>query len=242
MSTSRRTFLQTAALAAAAAAPARSANDKVQVGVIGCGARSQEIMKALLAHPQASITSICDAYTGRIERTISEVTGKNGSKPAPRKDYRDILADKSIDAVIIATPDHWHARMVIDAVEADKDVYCEKPLTFRASEGPEIIAAAKRTGKIVQVGSQPISSSLSQKAKEIVRSGRLGQITMIRAAYNRNTAGGACGDFGAGFRCRRERSQLDQDHNRWKCRAERQCAAGLRHRRHSITIRRVRKG
>ncbi|MEO8028242.1 MAG: Gfo/Idh/MocA family oxidoreductase [Bryobacteraceae bacterium] len=191
MPTSRRTFLQTAALAAAAAAPARSANDKVQVGVIGCGARSQEIMKALLAHPQAAITGICDAYKGRLERTITEVGSRNGSKPSPRKDYRDILGDKSIDAVIIATPDHWHARMVIEAVEAGKDVYCEKPLTYRASEGPEIIAAAKRTGKMVQVGSQPISSALQQKAKEIVRSGRLGQITMIRAAYNRNTASGA---------------------------------------------------
>ncbi len=148
-------------------------------------------MKALLAHPQASITSICDAYKGRIERTMSEVTGRNGSQPVARKDYREILADKSIDAVLIATPDHWHARMVIDAVNAGKDVYCEKPLTFRSSEGPEIIAAAKRTGKMVQVGSQPISSALQQKAKEIVKSGRLGQITMIRAAYNRNTAGGA---------------------------------------------------
>ncbi len=191
MPTSRRIFLQTAALAAAAAGQARSANDKLQVGVIGCGARSQEIMRALLTHPQAAITSICDAYRGRIERTVAEVGTRNGSKPTPRRDYREILADKSIDAVIIATPDHWHARMVIDAVNAGKDVYCEKPLTFRASEGPEIIAAAKRTGCIVQVGSQPISSSIQQKAREIVRSGRLGQITMIRAAYNRNTASGA---------------------------------------------------
>src|SRR5258705_12302321 len=111
MPTSRRIFLQSAAVAAGAGI-ARSANERVQVGVIGCGARSQEIMKALLVHPQAAITSICDAYKGRIERTIAEVGSKNGSKPSPRKDYREILADKSIDAVIIATPDHGHARMV----------------------------------------------------------------------------------------------------------------------------------
>ncbi len=184
MSTTRRRFLQSASVAAA---PAFAANDKVQVGVIGCGARSQELMAALLTHTGVVITRVADAYSGRIERAIDRC----GGTPKPARDYREILADKSVDAVVICTPDHWHKTMVVDAVNAGKDVYCDKPLTFRASEGPEIIAAARANKRIVQVGSQGCSSAIQQKAKEIIRSGKLGQITLIRAAYNRNTASGA---------------------------------------------------
>jgi predicted dehydrogenase len=187
MSISRRDLLGASAVLAASAIPARSANDKVQVAFIGCGARAHELMRALMQVDGAEIVGLCDAYKGRIQRALD----RTGGHAKTYKTHRDVMADKSIDAVVIVTPDHWHRNMVVEAVESGKDVYCEKPLTYTSSEGPEIIEAARKTNRIVQVGSQGVSGALQQKAKEMIRSGKLGQVTMIRAAYNRNTASGA---------------------------------------------------
>lgn len=186
MGTTRRDFLKGSA-AFTAAASAAPANDRIEIGVIGCGARSQELIEALLAHPRAEIVGVADAYQGRVERAIERTRGRAKAYP----DYRELLARKSVQAVVVATPDHWHSTMVLDAIRAGKDVYCEKPLTYRSSEGPEIIAAAKSAGRMVQVGSQVMSGAAYQKAKDLIGSGRLGRVTMIRAAYNRNTASGA---------------------------------------------------
>ncbi|MCS7314881.1 MAG: Gfo/Idh/MocA family oxidoreductase [Bryobacterales bacterium] len=188
MQITRRTVLKSA-LATGAAAPARSyaPNDRIQVGVIGTGARAHELIPALLAHPGVEITAVVDAYKGRVERAIE----RTGGRARAARDYREILEDKSIDAVMIVTPDHWHRQMVLDALRAGKDVYCEKPLTYRSSEGVEIIQAARATGRIVVVGSQGMSSALQRRAKEMIQSGKLGRVTIIRAAYNRNTASGA---------------------------------------------------
>jgi len=185
MQISRRDLMKAGVAMSAAPQVAHAANDRIQVGVIGTGARSHELMQALLQLPSAHITAVVDAYTGRVERAVSRTKAK------VHKDYKAVLADPSIDAVVIATPDHWHKTMVIEAVRAGKDVYCEKPLTFRAEEGVEIQRAVKESGRILQVGSQGVSSLVQQKAKEIIQSGKLGQITCIRAAYNRNSAGGA---------------------------------------------------
>lgn len=186
MTTSRRTFLQGVA-AASAAAQNTTPNNRIRVGVIGCGARSHELIEALLKIPSAEIAGVCDAYKGRIERAIDRTSGKAKAY----RDYREILADRSMDAVVVVTPDHWHRRMVLDAVAAGKDVYCEKPLTYRSPEGVEIATAAKKAGRIVQVGSQSVSSAAQGKAREVIRFGKLGKVTLIRAAYNRNTASGA---------------------------------------------------
>ncbi len=183
MELSRRDLLKSSALLPAASA--YSANDQVQVGVIGCGARSQELMTALSAHSGVRITKVCDAYKGRVERTI-EKTGAAGVG-----NWRDILSDKSIDAVVIASPDHWHKTHVIEALRAGKDIYCEKPLTYTVEEGLEILKAARESGKILQVGSQGVSGESTIKARDMIQSGKLGKVTMIRAAYNRNTASGA---------------------------------------------------
>lgn len=164
-----------------------SPNGRVTLGFIGVGARAHQHLESLKQVAGVEVIALCDAYTGRIERALERTRGRAKAY----KDGRDILALKDVDAVIVATPDHLHKAQVIAALEAGKDVYCEKPLTYRIDEGLEIIAAAKRTGRIVQVGSQGISSAIQQKAREIVKSGRLGQITMIRAFYNRNSAGGA---------------------------------------------------
>lgn len=179
--------MQVGALAALSQTLGRSANDQVQVGFIGCGARGQELIRFLQKVPGTAIVGLVDAYKGRIDRSLD----RTSRDVKVHRTYSDLLADKSIDAVVIATPDHWHKRMVIEAVNAGKDVYCEKPLTFRSSEGPEIIAAARKAQKIVQVGSQGVSGDLADKAREWVKSGKLGKVTMIRASYNRNTASGA---------------------------------------------------
>src|SRR5512140_2944545 len=188
MDISRRGFLHAGAVAGLTpAARGVAANDRVQVGVIGAGARSHELMQALMAQPGAEIVAVADAYKGRIERALERVGGRI---QACRK-YQEILGRKEIDAVVVATPDHWHRRIVLDAIAAGKDVYCEKPLTFRSAEGVEIARAAREKGRIVQVGSQGMSSEVQRKAKEMIRAGKIGKVTMVRAAYNRNTASGA---------------------------------------------------
>ncbi|MGH9628334.1 MAG: Gfo/Idh/MocA family protein, partial [Bryobacteraceae bacterium] len=186
MQLTRRHFLQTSA-ALAASGSAKAANDKIQIGVIGCGARSHELMKALFDVPGTEIVGVVDAYKGRVERALD----RTDRRAKAYKSYKELLAQPSIDAVLVVTPDHWHSPMVLDAMAAGKDVYCEKPLTYRASEGPELIAAARKHSRILQVGSQGVSSLSQAKAREMIQGGKLGQVTMIRAAYNRNTASGA---------------------------------------------------
>ncbi|MCS7025190.1 MAG: Gfo/Idh/MocA family oxidoreductase [Bryobacteraceae bacterium] len=187
MPVSRRSFLQTAALAQTSPLPSASPNDKIQIGVLGAGARSHELMQRLLELPAAKIVGVCDAYSGRLTRTVERVGKQVKTYPS----HHELFADPSIDAVLVVTPDHWHRDMVLEAFRRGKDVYCEKPLTYRSSEGPEIIAAARQTKRILVVGSQGVSSETQRKAREWIRSGRLGRVTMIRAAYNRNTASGA---------------------------------------------------
>jgi predicted dehydrogenase len=188
MELSRRNFLQASALMAAAAPVGHTTpNDRITVGVIGTGARAQELMESLQQRPQAEIVAVVDAYQGRLERAVQRTKGR----AKIYKTHQDLLALKSVDAVVIATPDHLHKTIIMDALRAGKDVYCEKPMTYRSSEGPEIIAAARVGERMMQVGSQGVSSDVQRKAKEIIRAGKLGRITMIRAAYNRNTASGA---------------------------------------------------
>ncbi len=187
MRLSRRRFLQGSAAAAAMRPAVYAANDRIQIGVIGAGARSHELMQALMELPGNEIVGVVDAYMGRVQRTRERV----GGQVKVYETYQDLLAQSSIDAVLVVTPDHWHRQMVLDAIAAGKDVYCEKPLTYRSSEGREIIEAAAKAQRIVQVGSQGSSSEIQRKAKEMIRSGQLGQVTLIRAAFNRNTASGA---------------------------------------------------
>jgi predicted dehydrogenase len=187
MNVSRRSFLQTGAAAATATGARPAAAGRITIGMIGTGARGMELLEAIKKHPQAEIVAVVDAYKGRVERAIERTGGRAKAYP----NYQELLAQKDIDAVVVATPDHWHKAIIVDAVRAGKDVYSEKPLTYRASEGNEIIEEARRKERIVQTGSQGVSSAAQQKAKELIKAGKLGKITMIRAAYNRNTASGA---------------------------------------------------
>ncbi len=164
-----------------------SPSDRITVGMIGVGARAHQLMPAIQAVGGTEIVGVCDAYKGRLERAVARTQGR----AKIYKDFREILADKAIDAVVVATPDHWHKTMVIEALRAGKDVYVEKPLTYVIDDGIAIVEEVKRTGRVLQVGSQGISGKLQQKAREVIQSGRLGQITMVRATFNRNTPSGA---------------------------------------------------
>jgi predicted dehydrogenase len=193
----RRTFL-TGTVAAAAATRLHASSqggpaagppsDRLRIGFLGMGARAQELVDAIAASgANATVVSLCDAYRGRAERGRARA----GGTATIVDDYRRILDDRGVDAVFIATPDHWHARMAIDAAAAGKDVYIEKPMTYTVEEGLEIIAAVDKAKRILQVGSQGISGGQDTAARELVKSGRLGRVTMIRAAYHRNSDSGA---------------------------------------------------
>jgi predicted dehydrogenase len=180
-------LLGTAKRTAASFNPADSANGRITVGYIGVGARAQDVMDDMLKLPGFEVVGFCDAYQGRLERAAERTKGK-------AKAYRNVeelLAAPGIDAVYIGTPDHWHKNHAIAAAAAGKDIYIEKPLTYTIDEGLEIAAAVEKHKRILQVGSQSISTPVQQKAREIVASGKLGQITQIRASNNRNSASGA---------------------------------------------------
>jgi predicted dehydrogenase len=189
----RRQFLKTTVLSAAAtslvpeAFGRQAADARVRVGVLGSGARAQGLMKEALELPGVEFVAVCDAYQGRAERAKAMTDGR----AAIFGDYREILDSRDVDCVFIGSPDHWHRQMSLDALAAGKDVYIEKPMTYTVDEGNEVVAAVKKSGRIYQVGSQGMSSATELKARELVQSGALGQVTLIRATYNRNTAGGA---------------------------------------------------
>ena len=172
----------------AAASQAVLANDRIQVGIIGVGARVQSgVLQAAVAVPGVEVIGVCDAYKGRVTRAQERL----GGQAKDYGDWRALLADKSIDAVIIATPDHWHREQTVAALAAGKDVYLEKPMTLTIDEGPEMYAAAEKSGRILQVGSNGMSSKLQQTARELIQSGKLGAIHLIRANYDRNSESGA---------------------------------------------------
>ena len=162
-------------------------SDKITVGMIAVGARAHQLIEEMKGMEEVEVVALCDAYQGRIDRAISRTDGRARAY----SDYREIIERSDIDAVVISSPDHWHYRHSIDALNAGKHAYIEKPLTYTIEEGREIIAAQKKNGVAVQVGSPGMSGVLAKKAREMVAAGRLGQVTMVRAYTNRNTASGA---------------------------------------------------
>ena len=189
----RREFLKTSVAAAVTAGPAvisaRGQNNKINLGWIGMGTRGNAGVDWLKKAAPDSINfkAICDTYDGYIARGKDRVKTIWGNMPEAHKDYRDLLKDKSIDAVFIMTPEHLHHRMTIDALEAGKHVYIEKPLAHTIEEGWDILKAWKKAGKIVQVGTQNRSSSLYKKAKEYVQQGLIGDVHYVRAFWYRNS-------------------------------------------------------
>jgi predicted dehydrogenase len=201
----RRDFTKAALATLAAPAVARAsrvvgANERVRVGCIGVGNRGVQVLDAFTANPDAQVVALCDVYEpylhGRYDRIdprfkplgkrVPERQPDFGGPVERFKDFRHLLDRKDIDAVIIATPDHWHAIQAIAACEAGKDVYVEKPLSMTVREGRRIVEAARKNDRVVQVGTQRRSSKLYTKLAELVQSGGIGKVTVARAYYASN--------------------------------------------------------
>lgn len=183
----RRTAMATVAYTAVAMPSQVRGGARVRMGFIGSGIRGSELLASFLKDPGVTPVMVADVYTGCLQRAKEQTDGAIETT----RDYRAVLDRKDIDAVVIATPDHWHKRMTLDALAAGKHVYIEKPLTWSIEEGPEIIAAAARSKKLLQVGSGVKTSAVTAKAKELVKSGVLGKIMQVKMVNNRNTPEGA---------------------------------------------------
>ncbi len=164
------------------------ASDHLRFGIIGIGMQGNWLLSSCMDLPGVECVAACDLYDGR--HTLAREITNNPSLPATRR-YQELLANKDIDCLIAAVPDHWHKQIVIDAVSAGKDIYCEKPMSHTAAEGAEMADAQKRTGRIVQIGSQRVSSQVCKKAKELVDQGVLGDLMMVEGWLGRNDPTGA---------------------------------------------------
>ncbi len=190
MSISRRHFLAGAASASLLSAqtkPPVSPNDRIRLALIGAGGQGSGDVRTSLSVGGVELVAVADVYQGRLTRA-REVMGEH---LFTTRDYREVLARKDVDAVIVATPDHWHSRICIDAMNAGKDVYCEKPMVQQISQGADVIAAEQKTKRILQVGSQRVSSIVYAKAKALLAAGAIGELNTVEAWVDRNSALGA---------------------------------------------------
>ena len=195
---SRRDFLKTVAAVTAtaptilraqnpAASQIVSPNDRIRIAAFGMGIRALQDMRSALKAPGVELAPVADVYDGRL--TLAKELW--GSHLFTTRDYREVLARRDVDAVVIATPDHWHSQMAVDAMKAGKDVYIEKPMVQELEDGARVVDAARETSRILQVGSQHPSSIVYAKARELFRAGAIGELNLIEAWINRNSATGA---------------------------------------------------
>lgn len=164
-----------------------SANDQIQIALIGAGGMGVADTTTALTMPGIKLLAVCDLYDGRLQQAQK----RWGSDIAITRDYRDILDRKDIDAVIIATPDHWHKDISVAAMNKGKHVYCEKPMVHAISEGPEVVAAQTKNKVVYQVGSQGMSSLGNEKAKELLKDGAIGKLNYAEGFWARMSPTGA---------------------------------------------------
>ncbi|HEX4148606.1 MAG TPA: Gfo/Idh/MocA family oxidoreductase [Pirellulales bacterium] len=197
---SRRSFIKTAAgtaLAAgalAAPAPARAlgANDRIRIGFIGPGGRGfgahvKSLAKLRAEGANIDLVAVSEVYKEQENTVCDYIKRETGNDPKRYVDYRDMLADKDVDAVCIGTPDHWHARQTIDAMKAGKHVYCEKPMTHTVEEALEVVDTWRSSGKIMQVGVQSTSLPIWDEARKLIDAGKLGKVLQFQTEYYRNS-------------------------------------------------------
>ncbi len=161
-------------------------SDQIVLGVIGTGGRGLAVMTAFQMDPAVRVGAVCDVYEPNLETGRAAAARMPGNQPKPRRNYRELLDDKDIQAVLIATPEHWHHRMVLDALAAGKDVYVEKPLCQTPEQGIELVEAEKRSKNVVQVGMQRRSYDLFLEARKVVAGGMLGSVRMVRSWWLNN--------------------------------------------------------
>ena len=199
---SRRSFLQTSAATTGAIVAVRSIAlepmhipglleaagvERVRFGIIGIGMQGSGLLATAVSLPGTDCVAACDLYDGR-HTLAKEIAGPNIKTT---RNYHELLDNKEIDCIIAAVPDHWHKQVVVDAIDAGKDIYCEKPMSHSAQDGVEMVAAAKKTGRIVQIGSQRVSSVICAKAKELLAKGIIGDLTLVEGSLGRNDPTGA---------------------------------------------------
>jgi predicted dehydrogenase len=185
---SRRSILSSA-IAAPALLSAQNANSRLKVGCLGVGRRGYHVMNMAYGGSAdlMEVTAVCDTYAGNLAKGKDNVQTKGKNTPKTFTDYKDLIADPSIDVVVIATPEHLHYEMAMAALKAKKHIYLEKPIAHTLEEGAEIVKAAEASGRMVQVGTQNRSNSLYQQAKKMVEDGMIGDIHYVRAFWYRNS-------------------------------------------------------
>src|ERR1044072_1251557 len=159
---SRRNFARTGLVTALSYSRVLGANDRVRMGYIGLGNRGDQVHDAFLEHGDQQTVAVCDLRDDYLDLAVKKSRGT----PARYKDYKKLIEDKNVDAVVIATPDHWHALMFVDACNAGKDVYVEKPLSLTVVEGRKMVETAERTKRVTQVGTQSRSTASLKEAAE----------------------------------------------------------------------------
>ncbi len=197
--TSRREFMKRAAATTFASTTVHSIlearrppeqvapSDRIRLATVGIGGQgTYDTMKALEV-PGIELVAVADVYDGRLTRAKELF----GAAVKTTRDYREVVAMSDVDAIIVGTPDHWHAQVSIDAMNAGKDVYCEKPMVQTVEDGQRLIEAQRKTNRIFQVGSQRVSSVVYAKARELMQSGAIGSLNMVEAWWDRNSAVGA---------------------------------------------------
>ncbi|NNF44650.1 MAG: Gfo/Idh/MocA family oxidoreductase, partial [Phycisphaerales bacterium] len=191
---SRRAFISSSAalatLPAASWARVLGANDRLNLAVIGTGGMGTGHTRSLVRRRDAdnlSVTRVCDVYRRRLNNAVKVI---EGAPSAGTMEYREVLDDRGVDAVVIATPDHWHTKIAIEAMEAGKDVYCEKPLSLTIQQALDCRDAVKRTGRTLQVGPQGTSDDRYWRAQHAIADGRIGKVTWSQGSYCRNSRGG----------------------------------------------------
>jgi predicted dehydrogenase len=200
---SRRKFLGLSAAAAGASVAGKTflldptpiwatetlgAGERVRFGIIGIGMQGSGLLAQSLDLPGIECIAAADLYDGR--HTLAREITNNPNLPVTRR-YQDLLDNKDIECIVAAVPDHWHKQVVVDAVNAGKDIYCEKPMSHSPADGVAMVEAAKKTGRIVQIGSQRVSSLICKKAKELLAAGTIGDINLVEGWLGRNDPTGA---------------------------------------------------
>jgi predicted dehydrogenase len=183
---SRRTFAGALAMTALSQSRILGANERVRLALIGCGGRGRDVFGTFLKQPDVEPVAVCDVYEPFLNLAIKD----SGGKAKGHKDFRKLLEQKDIDAVQVATPDHWHAAMTVAACQAGKDVYCEKPLSLMLAEGRHMVTAGRRYNRVVQAGSQQRSAPHYREAVQLIHEGGIGDVHRIHAGFQRNALPG----------------------------------------------------
>ncbi|MCI0423167.1 MAG: Gfo/Idh/MocA family oxidoreductase, partial [Acidobacteria bacterium] len=177
----RRMFTRKAgAMAALSYSRILGANERIQIGYVGVGNHGDALHDAFLEHGDCQTVAVCDLRDDYMNFAVEKSIRKSGSSPKKYQEYQKLVEDKEVDAVVIATPDHWHALMFIDACRSGKDVYVEKPLSLTVVEGRRMVETADQTKRVVQVGLQRRSSQFLKEGAEFVRSGGIGHVAAVR--------------------------------------------------------------